>query len=93
MDFFYQQLLATSRVIFELNPLGIFVSGVFLTKRTAAVRSVFKNTKMSIAHVCPTCLEQLGTFIGEHTAGLHILSKRQVRSLNCFSMQINNKKV
>ena len=39
---------ATSRLISELNPFGIFVSGVFLIARTV-VRSIFKNNKMSNA--------------------------------------------
>ena len=40
---------ATSRVISQLNPFGIFVSGVFLTAR-AAVHSVLKNNNMSSMH-------------------------------------------
>ena len=42
----YRRPQATSRVISELNPLGIFVRGVFLTVRTV-VRSIFKNNKTS----------------------------------------------
>ena len=60
-----------SRVIFELNPFGIFVSGVFLTARTV-VRSVFKNTKMSNVH-----------FYCKFIGGPRTLSRTTIANLDC----------